>query len=357
MNQTRWIRRAAISGVLAIPLLTAGCGLFSQETSSIDPPQGVLAEEEGLSDAPTISTVLDDADDMQGDLSQITVYLQDGNGYLAPVSIASKLDKSEAAGQRALELLVDGGTYSSQIPDGFRAMLPQGTVINQFKVDAEKKLAQVDLSQQFVSYNPQDERPMVEAITWTLTAIPGIEKVELSVDGQRLTEMPEEGYPLDQDLTRAIGINLETGNGVSISQSTPVTLYFSSTTADNEQYYVPVTRLISSTSTPAQAAIEELIAGPLDGDQLTAVVTPDYQVKSVETKDDIVTVDLEDSSYEAGQPVPEELLLAVILSATENTGASQVQIRLNGDTNIVDEFNNSYSEPVSRPHHVNAIKA
>ena len=40
MIQKRWIRGAVLSGVLVLPILTAGCGLFSQETSkSIDPPQ------------------------------------------------------------------------------------------------------------------------------------------------------------------------------------------------------------------------------------------------------------------------------------------------------------------------------
>lgn len=356
MNQLRWMRRAAIGGVLVIPLMTAGCGLFSEETSAIDPPQDVISEGDAgtNADSPTISTGT--GQEAEGD-TQLTVYLQDVNGYLAPVSVPVTLGNNETSGERALALMVEDGEYADQIPANFRALLPAGTVVNSFTVDPEQKLAKIDFSESFLSYNPQDERSMVEAITWTLTAMTGIQEVELSVQGQKLEEMPEDSFPLDEPLTRAIGINLETASGVTLSQTTPVTLYFSSQTMDNEQYYVPVTRLISRTDAPVEAAVEQLISGPLEGDQLTAVVTPDFQVKGVEVNEGVATVDLEDEAYQAGDALPQELLQAVILSVTENSAATQVQIRLNGDTNIVDENNNSYSQPVERPHHVNALKS
>lgn len=357
MKQTRWIRRAVIGGVLVIPLMTAGCGLFSEETGAIDPPQDVVTEgESGTgSESPTLST--DSGQEAQGELTQLTVYLQDANGYLAPVSVPVTLGQDETAGERALALMVEDGEYASQIPSDFRALLPKGTQVNSFSIDPENKLAKVDFSEPFVSYNVQDERPMVEAITWTLTAMTGVEQVELSVQGEKLAEMPVDSFPLDEPLTRSIGINLETAGGVSLSQSTPVTLYFSSQTMASEQYYVPVTRLIERTDARAEAAVEQLIAGPLEGEQLTAVVTPDFMVKGVEVNEGVATVDLEDSAYQAGEPIPQELLQAVILSVTENSAAKQVQIRLNGETNIVDENNNSYSQPVDRPHHVNALKS
>ncbi|MFD1957629.1 GerMN domain-containing protein [Paenibacillus thailandensis] len=357
MNQLRWIRRAAIGGMLVIPLVTAGCGLFTEETSAIDPPQDVVSESDAPTNAGSQVGQPDTAQEVQGEQTRLTVYLQNADGYLAPVSIPVALGQDEQAGEKALALMVEDGEYAAAIPSDFRALLPKGTQINSFTIDPEQKLAKVDFSESFVSYNAQDERPMVEAITWTLTAMSGIEQVELSVQGEKLAEMPVDSFPLDEPLTRSIGINLETASGVTLSQSTPVTLYFSSQTADNEQYYVPVTRLIPRTDAPAEAAMEQLVSGPLNGSPLTAVVTPDFLVKNVEVNEGVATVDFEDSAYQAGDPIPQELLQAVILSVTENTEAKQVQIRLNGDSNIVDENNNSYNQPVERPHHVNALKS
>lgn len=352
MVQTRWIRRAAIGGVLVIPLLTAGCGLFSKESNgAIDPPR--VETSDSVDGTNTGQAVLPG----QGNETHMTVYLEDRNGYLAPVSLQTTLGTNEAAGQKALEIMVDGGTYASQLPEDFRAVIPQGTQVKSFKIDKDKKVAVVNFSAPFIDYNATDERTIVESITWTLTAMPDIKGVEIWYEGERLQEMPVDGFPLDEPLTREVGINLEAAEGVNYANSTPVTLYFSSQTSNEEQYYVPVTRLIARPDSTAKAALEELIAGPLNTKQLTGVITNDVVVKDIVLEEDMVTVDLEDKAYETGQPAPAEMLEAVILSITENTKATKVQIRLNGETNVTDENNTSYSEPVGRPNYVNAIKS
>lgn len=257
MIQKRWIRGAVLSSVLVLPILTAGCGLFSQETSkSIDPPQ--VEVKDGVQDLETGQAVL------TGEEAQMTVYLEDRNGYLAPIALQTTLGANEIAAQKALEIMVENGSYASQLPEGFRAVIPQGTQIKSYSYDKEQKLAKVDFSEPFANYNVQDERTIVEAITWTLTAIPGIEGVEISFEGTKLLEMPEDGFPLDEILTREVGINIEAAEGVNYAQSTPVTLYFSAQTLSDEQYYVPVTRLVARSASPAQAALEQLISGPLN---------------------------------------------------------------------------------------------
>ncbi|MFC4776412.1 GerMN domain-containing protein [Paenibacillus sp. GCM10023252] len=358
MIQNKWIRRAAFTGVLVLPILTAGCGLFSQSASKeIDPPQTEVPS--GLDGQKTGQAGV--KGEQAGD-TQMTVYLQDENGYLAPIAIRTSFGEKEKPGQKALEMMVDGGAYASQLPEGFAAVLPQGTQIKGFDIVTDKqenKIAVVDFSSPFTQYNLQDERRIVESITWTLTAMPGIEGVEIWSEGKKLDEMPVGSYPLDEPLTRAVGINLEAAEGVDYSRSTPVTLYFSAVTANDEQYYVPVTRLINRTASasPAQAALEQLIAGPLATSDLSAVITDDVKIKSIEEKDSTVTVNLEDSSYLEGQKAPSEMLQAVVLSLTEVTGAESVQIVLNGKQNIVDSDNKDYSKPVGRPHHVNELKA
>jgi germination protein M len=350
MIQKRWIRGAVLSGVLVLPILTAGCGLFSQETSkSIDPPQ--IEVKDGVEGAETGQAV------GVGEESQMTVYLEDRNGYLAPISLQTTLGANEAAGQKALEMMVENGAYANQLPEDFRAVIPQGTQIKSYKIDKEQKLAIVDFSEPFTGYNPQDERTIVEAITWTLTAMPGIEGVEIWYEGAKLPEMPVDGYPLDDKLTRAVGINIEAAEGVNYAQSTPVTLYFSAQTLNEEQYYVPVTRLVARSASPTQAALEQLISGPLDKKELTSVILPDVQVKNVVLEGDVATVDLQDEAYQEGQKLPTEMLQALVLSVTENSKATTVQIKVNGESNVVDMADKSYSEPVGRPHHVNAIKS
>jgi len=348
MKRTQWMRRSLLAGGMAAVLATAsGCGLFSEQTSrQIDPPQTI---EDPLSgDQATAAPV-------EGG-TELTVFLKDANGYIAPVTLQAALKPDERIEKRALEMMVENGAYADQLPAGFSPVLPQGTEVLTFNVIQEQRKAIVDFTSPFLDYNVPDERKIVEALTWTLTGYPGIDQVEIWSEGERLDEMPVDGMPLAGPLSRKMGINLEMAEGVNYARSTPVTLYFSAITEEDEQYYVPVTRLIERSSEPAKAAMEQLIAGPGPFSKLHAVMTEDIEVSGLDIADGVVTVDLKDEMFSAEQKLPSEMLQAVVLSLTENTGAKQVQIQLNGSSNLKDTDNRSYSEPVDRPTHVNGLK-
>lgn len=351
MNRYRWIRLAAMTGVVALPLMTAGCGIFSQKAANeIDPPPVETQNEASGSLQQNTTGTETGSIDLQTGETQMTVYLLDSHGYLAPVTLRTTLGDQEKLGQKALEMMVDGGTYADQLPTGFTGIIPKGTTVSGYTESKEKKLATVDFSKSFADYNAADERKIVEAIAWTLTGLPDVSGVELMLEGTKLTEMPERAYPLDRPLDRSVGINLEAADGVDYGQSVPVTLYFSSESSDGDTYYVPVTRLINRTDDLLKASIDQLIAGPLGQSQLIGVMTPDVQVKSVVPKDNMITVNLQDEAFLEGTTEPAEMLQAIILSVTENASASKVQITLNGETNLM-------TEPVSRPTYVNALKS
>ncbi len=365
MKQNKWIRRLAITVVMALPVLTAGCGIFGKGGKEIDPPQVELEEGQssllpgtGQEAEQTVGAGVDNnAEQATEGAEMLTVYLQDRNGYLAPVSLSATLAPEEDAGQRVLEMMVDGGTYSNLLPEDFRAMLPQGTQVIDYKIDEATQIAKVDFSESFTQYSAQDERAILESITWALTSLPGINGVELYHEGSRLAEMPENAFPLDQALTRDMGINLELANGANYMNSYPVTLYFSALTYYDEQYFVPVTRLINRSDSSVHAALEELIAGPANVKQLKSEIWPNIEVLSIDEKDGIVTVDLQDSTYEEGQKLSSGMLQAVILSVTENTKAESVMLKINGQTNITDELGQVYSSPVQKQKAINAIKS
>ena len=359
MMQNHSLRRGATVGLLSVPLLLSGCGLFGGESAAklpIDPPQDVRTEDDGGivrqsgQSSPDASNPADTAA-----VTPITVYVKDRGGYLAPVTVNTAAKNDEEAAIRALERMIEGGEAGA-LPDGFRGVLPAGTRIAGLTIDPERRIATVDFAGSFTDYNPQDERRIVEAVTWTLTGIGDVEGVVIRHDGEPLGEMPVDGFPLDGPLTRAMGINLELAPGVAYGNSMPVTVYFSAISDDGVCLFMPITRLVERSEDPAIAALRELIAGPARGAELDGVMTSDVEAEAVTVDGDTALIDLKDDMYEEGQPLPAEMLQAVLLSVSENTGAEKVRIRVNGSTNIVDTDNRSWAEPVSRPEHVNALR-
>ncbi|WCR29754.1 GerMN domain-containing protein [Paenibacillus thiaminolyticus] len=141
--------------------------------------------------------------------ANMTVYLRDRNGYLAPISYQWDAADAKGLAQVSLELLVKQGLHSAKLPAGFEAVLPQGTGVTNVTLKPEQKLAIVELSKEFANYDPAEERQMVEAITWTLTSLPDVENVQLWMDSHKLNEMPKKrhaiGYPVEPPVRNQCG--------------------------------------------------------------------------------------------------------------------------------------------------------
>jgi germination protein M len=347
MKRYKWIRWTAIISLVVLPLLLTGCGLFKSDdaSSSIDPPQN-----EETAAQTDVEAVMGSEEEMQ----QTTLYFKDANGFVAPLSMS--VPKVVGIAQKSLEYMVEGGPAVNMLPAGFTALIPQGTKIKGMNIIKDKKLAIVDFSKEFTSYNVRDERKILEAVTWTLTGFPTIDQVEIWVEGEALKEMPVDGTPLDEPLSRVMGINIEMSDGVNLSQSSPVTLYFLNQSEDEFQYYVPVTRMVERTDDIASAALAELIKGPKHNSSLEQVIVPTAELLDVTRNEDIITVNFTSAILSADEKAPAESLQSVILSLTDTTGASKVQIMVDGKAKISSTDEQSYSTPVSRPTVVNPFK-
>jgi germination protein M len=345
-------RNTVAVGVLTLPLILSGCSTFGVSSSAqIDPPPpDVEAQMLETALAPTDQTSLKVGDKLS------TVYLQNEKGLLAPVTLHLPASSTEEDLNTTLDMLVDGGSYSSLIPVGFKGVLPKGTEVDAVTIKKDEKLAVVEFNKMFSNYPVADERKILEAITWTLTGNPEIQNVQLWVDGEKLNEMPVDGTPLDRPLNRSLGINLDHDSNSSLSGTSAVTVYFSAETEGGVQYYVPVTRFVPSGGDLVKSALAELIKGPSQGMGLERVLTDNSAVNGVTVSNDgIVTVSINDDMFDVGEKPPAQMMQSVVLTVTENAKGDKVRIWLNGQKDVVGLDNQNYSEPVSQPELINQI--
>lgn len=337
------LRLAAVATVTA--MLSTGCSLINKKegAQSIDPPPT------GADTAVQTSAVPVTAETGR----QVTLYFKDPKGMVAPLSVY--IPKTLEVARKSLEYMVEG---TAVVPNGFQALLPKGTTIKGIDLKADQKLAVVDFSKEFNSYKPEDERKVLEAVVWTLTELDNVEKVTLRVEGKELTQMALAKTPVDTEMSRAMGINLEFGSGLNPGQSVPVTLYFQNKTADEFSYYVPVTRMVKRTEDIATAAVEQLIKGPDSSKGLASVLAADTGLLQIQLSQDnsVVTANFDDKLLGSDKLIPASAAQALILSLTETTGAGKVQLMVNGDTKVSATDKTSYAKPVAAPDHINPAK-
>lgn len=343
----------AASVLLLLPVLAACAQNGNDEPrASIDPiPSGLEESMLGEADG-TAQGVLLNKD-------QLTVYLMDRNGYLAPMTLGVDMENKSAvaAAQQAIDWMTADEQLKEQLPEGFAGALPEGLQVSGIQVDEAAGAMTIDIASPLPTMAAADERHLLEALVWTMTELPGIDQVKLTVDGQPLRALPTSGLPVYDVLTRSIGINVEQAKGVAANRSMAVTLYFSAQSEAGEGYFVPVTRVVDRSQDRARAALEQLIKGPSDAKALKPVMDAKMTIEQLDRLADTVNVSLRDDAHQANAGVPADMMEALVLTMTETTGAPQVRVVMNGDDSFLDSKDRPYDQPVVRPTVINALKS
>ena len=359
----RWKLVWLMASALFVCAMLSGC-LFgsSQDTGSeaIDPPQeDYLSDDEiefnfdeGMDEEGKEEEQISDEQEgtkdeatSQEQMVDRTIYVFDHNGHVVPLTI--KVPRTEGVAKQALEYLVVDGPVTEQLPDGMRAVLPAGTELS-VKIDGDT--AVVDFSSEFKNYQPEDEKGILEAITYTLTEFENINNVKIMINGYVQETMPVNGTPINQPLSRKDGINLEVSEGTQIGLSSAVTLYFLGQSPSGQfDYFVPVTRLIPQTDNLLQATLDELQAGPRVGSGLYSLLSEKLAMAEVSLENDLALLRIKPSSsddeQEASQ-LSDQALNSLVLSLTEIEPVSKVQV-------LVEGSQENAAQPVSRPASVN----
>lgn len=192
----------------------------------------------------------------------------------------------------------------------------------------EEGMLEINVSESYNKLSAITEVLVRASIVRTLTQIPQIRFVTITVDGN----------PLNDSKGRAVGwmsadqfINND-GNEINTYELAKVRLYFADENganliaADREKHY--------STNTPMERfVVEELIAGPsgrVEG--LHPSVNPNTKIVNITTKDGICYVNLDENFLTVVNNVSTDVsVYAIVNSLVELSNVNKVQILINGE--------------------------
>jgi germination protein M len=335
-----------VSAIFASTVLLSGCGMYGSETNKkIDPPQKVTMVDKNANKDKTAKK------DNSQETVKTELYLIDKNGYVVPKTI--DLPKNVTVAKQALDFLVQNGPGTDMLPNGFRAVLPEGT---QTSVNVKDGVATVNFSKEFKNYQAGDELKILQSITWTLTQFNTIKQVKLQMNGHDLTEMPVNGTPISDKLSRANGINIDTKDIVDITNTKPLTVYYIGGD-EGSYYYVPVTlRINNEVKDNVAAVVNALATGPNEKSNLVSEFMSDVKLLSApKLEGGKVTLDFNENIYGGFKDkiISKALLDELVLSLTEQNGIDKVTLTVKGKPSLVDDKGKKSIEAVTRPEKVN----
>lgn len=352
MQKREWIN---ISLMVLLSIMLAGCFQGEQSLEEIDPPE----------DAEVVDNLEDitneDVDEVEGDLETKEeepaetvarqLYLLDANGMVVAQTLELPQPDSKEVATQALEYLVKGGPVTQLLPNGFEAVLPEGTEILGLNLQEDGTVI-VDVSSEFEDYESDEEVKILEAMTYTLTQFDSIDRVQLRINGYPQSEMPVDGTPIGEGYSRTKGINVIATDTIDLIDSEVVTMFYPAEYNDN-RYYIPVTQHIKAVDDNKYGSIvQALIEGPgYNNLNITHVFNTHTMLKeNPRLKDGILELEFsKDILQDEDQGViSDEVMETLVRTLTEQQAVEAVHVKVEDVETIMNENGEAYNEPVTR---------
>ncbi len=168
-----------------------------------------------------------------------TVVFKDDNDTLIPVEVDLKQELEDDAKYRNMIEVMKSRDYEYL---GLHPILDSNLQINAMAIN-DKSLT-FDFSDNLYVNNNQEALDIFEMLSYVF-CVGDIEKVNLKIDGNDISELPNSTIPVNC-ITNRLGINNFESSTNYLYKTTPVVVY-NTQAINNQEYYVPVTKRVETT--------------------------------------------------------------------------------------------------------------
>lgn len=256
------------------------------------------------------------------------IYLLDNNNYLSRtrINVNNKDELSKASD--LIEGLTTNGKKKDIIPNGFKSLLPINTKVLNLKLN--NGILTIDFSKEFNNISLEYEEKLIESLTYTLTSIKGIDKIEIYVEGNKLTNLPNSKNKLPDYLDKSYGINKKY-EFTNLSDIDSYTVYYV-LNYNNDTYYTPVTKYINNhNQDKVKIIIDELSSSLIYESNLMSYLDTNVKLLDYELTDNVIKLNFNDLilSDITNNLILEEVMYTIGLSICEEFDIENVIFKVN----------------------------
>ena len=243
-------------------------------------------------------------------------------------AIFSSEYRTQEEDQEALlkELLEQLGTVPEKLE--YKAPVSGAVKLRSYTINKDQLV--LDFEESYRSQSATTEVLARAAIVRTLTQIKGIQYISFQINSEPLTDALGS---LVGVMNADLFIDNE-GNEINTYERVKLTLYLAN---EEGNKLTMVTRsVVYNSNIPMERLIlEQLIAGPLEGEKAYPTINQNTKIVSVNVKDGTCYVNLDNTFLTQTCPVSSEVTIySITNSLAEQPGINKVQISINGDANV-----------------------
>ena len=258
------------------------------------------------------------------------IYLLDSYNNITRAKMSVNNDNEISKAKDLIEGLTIGGKKQDVLPNGFSGLLPMGTKLQD--ISLQDGLLKINFSKEFNNIKMQYEEKLIESITYTLTSIEGIDKIEISVEGVKLEYLPNSKKKLPIYLDKNYGINKEY-ELTTLSDIDSYTIYYVMN-YNNMAYYTPVTKYVNNQGQDkVKIIIDELATSLSYESNLMSYLDNNIKLLDYEIIDKTIKLDFNDAilSDITNNLILEEVMYTIGLSLCDELDVEEVIFMVNSE--------------------------
>lgn len=260
------------------------------------------------------------------------IYLLGPNKYLVKTNVLLETDNINTKIRSILDYLTI--QKSDKLPTGLSGIIPMNTKVN--SVEIKESIVTIDFSKELLDVKEELEERLIEAITYSIINIDGVEAITIKVDGNLLTELPKTKKKLPELLNRNFGINkvfdIDNLNGIQ-----KVTLYYLDKIS-NQNYYVPVTKYLNDDREKINIIIDNLSSNYIYESSLVSLLNQNTELINYEIEDEIMTLNFNNSIF-THDKILEEVTYTIKESVCSTYPVKSVILEVEGNVESTNNCN------------------
>ncbi len=256
------------------------------------------------------------------------IFLIDKDNYVARTKVNISASNDVDMAKKLSELLIIDGKYEQKLPNGFKAIIPSDTKINDVKIENDS--ITIDFSRDFLELNESNGQKAIEALTYNLTSINNIKYVYIKVDNKMLEVIPGSTKTINMPLTRQKGVN-KSFEVTSYKDTNLTTVYFVNKNTSG-YYYVPVTKINNDNRDKIKIIIDELTSSHIYETNLMSFLNYNTKLINYDLNDNVLTLNFNEFLFDDAdqKSILEEVIYSISLSVRDNYDVSEVIFTVDG---------------------------
>ncbi len=267
------------------------------------------------------------------------IYLLDNNDYLSMTKISVSNKDIITKAKSLIDAMTINGTKKDKIPNGFKSLIPENTKV--LDISLKDNILTINFSKELYNTSKEDEQKLIEALTYTLTSIDGINKISIYVEGAKLIILPKSKIIIPEYLDKKYGINKQY-EITTLSDIDSYTIYYVLNYND-ETYYTPVTKYINNQNQDkVRIIIEELATSIVHETNLMSYLDSNVKLLDYEITDKVIKLNfnefilsditdsliLEEVMYTIGLSLCDEFNLEEVIFSVNNREISTFSLKM-----------------------------